>query len=149
MELYLPIIPKALKNIKPRPWTAKDDNELRIYYKQLPAPEISTKIKRTISSVKNRVHTLGLRKSSNTGQFKPGASPWNKGKKLHNFGGKQTQFKAGDLPHNTLKDGVITQRIDKNGKPYKWIRVALAQWQPLHRYIYTIHHGPIQPGDSD
>jgi len=47
------------------------------------------------------------------------------------------------LPHNTKYNGCITQRTDKSGTPYKYIRIDLGKWELLHRYNWEQANGPI------
>jgi hypothetical protein len=79
-------------------------------------------------------------------RFKKGHIPVNKGKKMpidikekvaHTF------FSKGHLPVNTLYDGAITTRRDKNGHNYKWIRLSKANWRMLQVYNWEKLHGPI------
>lgn len=57
-------------------------------------------------------------------------------------GGKETQFKKGQLPYNTKYDGCITVRSDG----YKYIRLAMNKWVLYHRYVWEQAYGPIPPG---
>lgn len=87
-----------------------------------------------------------LRKSDkimNETRFKKGHIPTNKGLTFpdSNIGG-QTKFKNGHLPHNTKWDGYITKRWHKKDKDYYiYIRVDLAKWQLLQRYIWEQNTG--------
>src|SRR5690606_8610057 len=94
-------------------------------------------------AVKNACHKYGI-KFKNAGYFKKGFTPWNKGKP--HKGGEATQFKKGNLPHNTKFDGCIRVQPDKSGRRYKYIRVAKAKWMPLHRYIWAQVYG--DPGTN-
>ena len=86
-------------------------------------------------------------KRDNSGRFVKGMTPWNKGTKGIQIGGKQTQFKPGHLPHNTKHDGAISIRYYKrDNRPYKYIRTANARWEPLHRYMWKLHNGEIPKG---
>lgn len=80
---------------------------------------------------------------NNKGQFTEGIIPWNKGTKGLSVGGVVTQFKKGNLPHNTKYDGCIVQKKDKSGLTYKYIRTDLNKWEPLHRYNWEQANGPI------
>lgn len=87
-----------------------------------------------------------------TNLFKKGNISHNKGKKwaeTHSVEGmanaRKTQFKSGNLPHNTLSDGDITIRRDNRGVSYKWIRLAKGVWIPLHKYNWIKKYGPIPP----
>lgn len=88
-----------------------------------------------------------LKRKDNPGQFKKGCDSWNAGKRGIRVSPK-SEFKKGSLPGNTLYNGAITlrnHRSVKTGKPYPtlYIRLSKAQWQPLQRYIWEKHNGPI------
>jgi hypothetical protein len=88
-----------------------------------------------------------LKYNPDNGRFIKGHPPWNKGKKGLNLGGKQTQFKIGNLPHNTLYDGAISIRFyKKDNKYYKYIRVQKGKWQLLQRFIWEQKYGEIPKG---
>lgn len=85
--------------------------------------------------------------------IKKGNIPPNKGKKQKEYMSKEaidrtkaTRFKKGNIPHNTLEDNAITERKDKNGRIYKYIRIKLAKWVLYHRYLWEQHNGPIPKG---
>lgn len=78
-------------------------------------------------------------------RFVKGQAAWNKGKKGVCWS-PDSVFKKGNLPHNTRNDGDIAVRYDKNGKPYQFIRISLAVWEPLHVHEYKKHVGPIPKG---
>jgi len=81
------------------------------------------------------------------GRFKPGMTPWNKGLKGLDIGGRQTQFKPGFTPHNTKHDMAITTRYHKReDRHYKFIRIAKGKWELLHRYVWRQHYGEIPKG---
>ena len=86
----------------------------------------------------------------NTGCYKKGSVPQNKGKKMpagwSTPAMKRTQFKKGQQPVNTLKDGAITIRTDKSGRKYQWIRISVNYWRELHRVVYEKHHGKVPRG---
>lgn len=77
--------------------------------------------------------------------FKKGVKVWNAGLKGWNAGLKgwqaggnsvKTQFKKGQLPKNTRKDG--DERINVDG--YTEVRVGKAKWMLKHRLVYQEHH---------
>ena len=59
---------------------------------------------------------------------------------------KHTWFRKGNLPTNTLFDGAIRARKGSNNKQYYWIRLSLANWMPLHRYLWGQERGEIPKG---
>jgi len=83
-----------------------------------------------------------------TGQFIVGAIPWNKGMKGICIGGKETQFKPGNLPHNSYpQNGVISVRYhNRDGRSYKYIKLEMGKWMLYNRYIWFQHYGPIPEG---
>lgn len=89
---------------------------------------------------------LGIFSSSNTGRFKKGDTPVNKGTKGLMKANK-TSFKQGGTPHNAKKVRSITKHVDKNG--YTYLRIKIAEpnkWQMLHAYIWEQKHGKIPKG---
>lgn len=75
--------------------------------------------------------------------FPKGHVPWNKGLKGIDIGGKETQFKKGDMPPNYQPVG--TERITVDG----YIEVKVADpnvWEGKHRVIWKKHHGSIPEG---
>jgi hypothetical protein len=83
-----------------------------------------------------------LKHSRVESQFSQGHTPWNKGMKGLDIGGKETQFKKGHVPHN--HKSVASERIDEDG--YTYIKIAdPRKWVLKHRYIYEQHHGKLEP----
>lgn len=82
----------------------------------------------------------------NTGCYKKGSVPLNKGTKGLK-GANKTSFALGNLPANTRKVGYISTRRDKNGSLYMHIKIAEPRrWQMLHAYIWEHKHGKIPKG---
>lgn len=71
----------------------------------------------------------------NSGSFKIGHVPWNKGLKGC-FGARKTSFKKGNLPHNTR--AMYSERLSKEG--YIEIKVGINKWISKHRYIWEQHY---------
>lgn len=82
---------------------------------------------------------------SNSGQFKKGMLPWNKGMKGLPSKGKMkdSQFKPGNRPANWRPVG--STRINVEG--YVEIKVAegINQYRLLHREAWKQHHGSYPP----
>ena len=81
-------------------------------------------------------------------QFKKGNSPWNKGMKGINFGGRATQFKPGNKPHNWVPLG--SERITKDGYVQVKVQEGTFQknWRGKHILIWEEHNGPVPPGHA-
>ena len=82
-----------------------------------------------------------------TGRWLVGHKAWNKNKRVVHSGSKETQFKPGHVPKNTLYNGYISKRFHKkDNKTYLFIRIAPKKWMPYHRYVWEQHCGPIPSG---
>lgn len=92
--------------------------------------------KKAISAIRKKYKiSTGL-----TGQFEKGFTPWNKGLKGLQMGGKETQFKKGNIPINYRPVG--SERINVDG--YTEIKVADPnKWRLKHQVIWEEHHGKI------
>ena len=120
-------------------WTIREINQLKIMAeKMMTTKQAASVLSVPDFSVKNACHRYGI-KFNNRGFFRKGKRPWNKGM-AHNVS-PDTQYKKGNLPHNTKFDGAIRVQSD-----YKYIRIAKAKWMPLHRYIWTQVYG--DPGSN-
>jgi len=152
-------------------WT---EPELIILKKEYPTTQsilIAKKLNRSIGSIYNQANLQGLKKteefnrSESSGRMKDGqfgkATQFQKNHKSFNTGMKwddfmtvqgkanslRTTFKKGNLPPNTLHDGMITTRTDsKTKRTYKFIRIALAKWQMLHVYNWEQVNGKLPKG---
>lgn len=82
---------------------------------------------------------------ANSGSFKKGHVPWNKGVKGY-MGANRTSFKKGLRPPNWKPIG--SKRITKDG--YMEVKVrdrsGNRNYMLLHRYLYELHHGEIPKG---
>ena len=90
-------------------------------------------------------------KTGRTGQFKPGQISWNKGKKMpYNANSARTQFKKGNLPHNTKYLG--HERVSKDG----YVEISVNEMNPhtgyerryvlKHKYLWEQKYGPVPKG---
>ena len=135
-------------------WSKKETDTLREMYANYHTKEIAAKLNRTVSQIFNKANMLGLKKSEEymrkyvytitpniATQFRKGVPAWNRGMKGLQIGGKETQFKKGQMPHNWKPEG--SERIDKDG--YLMIKVN-GKFIPKHRYIYEQHYGKIPKG---
>ena len=71
----------------------------------------------------------------NSGSFKKGHIPWNKGLKGC-FGAMKTSFKKGHIPANTRE--MYSERLSKEG--YIEIKVGINKWISKHRYVWEQHY---------
>lgn len=79
------------------------------------------------------------------GKFQNGKEPWNKGLKGASLGGKATQFKKGNRPHNYMPIG--SERV--NGDGYVDIKIADPnKWRAKHHIIWEEHNGPVPGGHA-
>lgn len=146
-------------------FTTQEDDFLIANYMDMTLEVLGLNLNRTVGSVHGRLKRLGLevpkeviinrckkaaKQNVNSGRFKPGSIPANKGRKISKevyAKVAKTMFKKGHLPHNTLSDGTVTVRCDhKQGRPYKYIRTSLGVWEPLHRVVWVEHNGSIPKG---
>jgi hypothetical protein len=137
--------------------TPYSDEELKIlldWYPLVGGKAVVQRLKelgynRSFRSVVTKASKLGLKspiyQKNCVTSFKKGMASHNKGQKMqksHYEKCAPTMFKKGVIPHNTLHDGVITTR-HLDGKPYLYIRLGAAKWEPLHRYTWKEKNGEI------
>lgn len=107
-------------------------------------------LKLSESSISNRKHKLGIYTEYNSGCFKKGNIPANKGKKQIEYMTEEqikktipTRFKKGNIPKNHRQVG--SERTNVDG--YIEIKVAEPnKWQLKHRVIYQQFYGEIPEG---
>ena len=93
-------------------------------------------------------YKAGMR-SGEAFQFKPGHTPYNKGKKMpaETYEKvKKAMFKQGHKPHNTKPEGTINLRADKTGRFYQYIKIKDSHWELLQRHVWTQANGEIPAG---
>jgi len=139
------------------------DKILKDHYLDTNINQLSIRIKRSETFVKTRLRQLGLKIPKSVikqrilaSRIKPGNVPPNKGKTWDRYIDKDVQeklrkttFKKGNLPQNTLSDGVITLRrahSDRGAPPYYWIRISQGVWKMLHVFIWEKANGPVPAG---
>ncbi|MFR7349483.1 hypothetical protein [Peptoniphilus sp.] len=138
-------------------WTEEEVEFIRKVYPHYPNKIIIVMIKEkfgfdiTDNNLSNVKNTNGIphKVISNSGCFKKGFIPWNKGIKMsedEKEKSKATWFKKGNKPHNTLQVG--STRITKDG--YKEIKVAEPnKWMLYQRYLYEkIHDEKLSKDDT-
>lgn len=133
-------------------WTQDELNWLKKNASKFLDRELAARFNTTVNSVKACIMNHKIKPGRNR-NFQKGHRPWNfrtKGLMNHTKASQKMQFKKGHLPANTLHDGAITVRLDhpkdRNGRPYKWIRIAPGKWVHYHRYKWEKKNGPVPPG---
>jgi hypothetical protein len=139
----------------------KEDALIKRKYLTVPIKRLADQMGRGQGVIRRRIGQLGLiipneiiKKRKVDSQIKKGNVPLNKGRKMKKSVYKKcapTMFKKGHLPANTKpRNGVITIRHDhkkrKNPKPYKYIRIAIGKWYPLHQYKWEKKYGKVPKG---
>ena len=82
-------------------------------------------------------------------QFKPGHTPYNKGKQMpaETYEKvKKAMFKQGHKPHNTKLVGTINVRADNSGRFYQYIKIKDSHWELLQRHVWMQAYGEIPKG---
>lgn len=161
-----------------RPWTTADDALLRARFPHEPTAALARALHRTSSSLSQRAHHLGLRKSAsylaspaacrlrrgtNPGvcyQFKPGQVPHNKGLR-HPPGwapGRmaETQFKPGQLfgRAEELRAPVGSEVVQSDGYRKRKVRddappgQSRQNWAFVHVLVWEAAHGPVPDGHA-
>ena len=113
----------------------------------------------TVGQLKNRKSVLGLRSGTLGGRFERGHAPSNRGKAWADYMPedaqdrcRSTQFRKGDLPHNTLPVG--SERVTRDG--YVEVKVAMRpsgrkahdNWVPKARVVWERENGRSVPEGS-
>lgn len=106
------------------------------------------------SQLKNRITTLGLKQGVNSGCFKKGQSPFNKGLKQTDYMSaesiertKATRFKNGLIPHNAIGHKLGRERVNQDGyievkvKLHSYSDGACGNYRGKHLIIWERTHG--------
>lgn len=128
-------------------WTQEELQYIKDNYSDLSNKELSTRINRTDRAIALKARELGLKKTLehktkiwkemalkngiNSGNFKKGMTPWNKGKKGF-MSANKTSFVKGHLPKNARPMHSINDTKDG-----LYIKVGRRKWIALSRFIYT------------
>jgi hypothetical protein len=137
-------------------WLDEDLDYLKANFRTVSYAEIAKHLGKKTNTVASMAWKLGLKRTEE--EQKAIVRKYNKGCfSKENVGfrppkgirlSSKTEFKKGQLPKNTLSDGVITIRHKKgDNHPYQFIRIGLSKWVFLHRHIWQQANGPI-PKDS-
>lgn len=164
-------MPKS-RNILPpkRFWTAEEEAHLREHYATVLTVDLAKQFGCDIKRVLAKANAMGLHKTidliaetarernrertakglDNAGMFKPGLTPWNKGKP--GVTGTQeacraTQFKQGAVPHTWVPigslricEGQLQRKINDDPGPNH------VRWRPVSRLVWEAAHGLVPDG---
>lgn len=134
-------------------WTAQQVEWLRDLYPDTSNAQIAKLLGRTEPSVLQKAIKLGLKKSAEYLETKPGCfskciKPWNKGKKWDSGGrSAETRFKKGQNPHNWHPIG--HERLTKDGiweRKVADTKVKSQDWRPIHVLVWEQCNGPVPEG---
>ena len=151
MELYLKPQIKPAPTNRFKHYTPDEIKAIALVYPYLSNTDIALRFKRTEPSILNLARKHGWFKSPEYMDKRPGCfsknhSPWNKGMKGLQIGGRQTQFKKHHVPANLKPEGYISIRYHKrDGHTYKYIKTK-SEMVLLHRYNYMQVYGYIPKG---
>lgn len=147
-------------NANYKPLTAEQEKLLLENYLKVPLKRLAREIGIGATKIRNEIQRRNLivppevaAKHRASTHYKKGRVPENKGLKQKDYMSaeaiqrtKATRFKKGITPPNTLYDGAISRRKDKNGKVYKYIRVSKSNWKLLHQKVWEETNGKIPSG---
>lgn len=153
-----------------KPWTESEVALLTRLYPDTPTAEIAVQLGISICRVSRKSFALGLKKSaayqaspaacrlrkgSGTGfatRFKPGLTPWNKGKSFI-AGGKsaETRFKVGNRTGEAKKNyqPIGAERLSKDGYRERKINDDFPishRWRAEHIMLWEATHGRVPKG---
>jgi hypothetical protein len=158
-----------------RPWTAEEDESLRVRYADESTAALASSLGRSLPATYNRAKKLGLVKSASylaspaacrlrreatpasiATRFKPGQVPANKGVKRPGWAPgrmRETQFKAGERRGvaTRLWKPVGTERVSKDGYLERKVNDDLplqARWRAVHLIEWEAIHGRIPAGHA-
>jgi hypothetical protein len=157
---------RAAKLIGRSSLTEDQKDYIRINFLSVPVKTMANHIGKSESAVKTYMGRNQLiippeiiTRNKLSAQIKPGNVPANKGRKQHEYMTSEqigrtaaTRFKKGNIPPNAFdQDGVIVIRHDghkkrTNGRPYKYIRLALGKWREYHLYLWEKENGRLPKG---
>lgn len=152
-----------------KPWTPEQLAALTKRYPHEPTKALAADLGVTISACYqqaqerglkktaeylNGPHACRLRRGDHVGmgtRFQPGHVPANKGVKGWQAGGRarETQFKPGQQPHNTVPVGSL--RLERGtGTLQRKIGTGKGsnskRWRGVHELVWVAVHGPVPPG---
>jgi hypothetical protein len=164
--LTIPIeLKKEFKRIKPGKYTIctpEQDELIKKLYLTVNVNQLAIYIGLGETVVTRRIRNLGLvipkeiiEERKRSAQKKKGSVPANKGKKQTDYMTPEqiaktagTRFQKGQTPHNAIgfKNGHVSIRKHKNKKEYKFIRMGISKWVPLHKVEWEKVNGKMPAG---
>jgi hypothetical protein len=149
---------------KPRAiWTEDQVETLRRQYPNFKTENVAFMVGHSLEQTYRKAQALGLKKTAEflasgaagrldgikggATRFGKGHATWNKGMKGLQIGGESTQFRPGQLPHNTqpigsLKvtdDGILRRKVSEGkGSSSK-------RWRAVHELVWIEANGPVPP----
>ena len=120
-------------------WTIREVRELKSRVNTMTHAQIAQLLGRSISAVRGKAVSLGLRRPENIGQFQKGHAPSFNPDVRH-----ATLFKKGHIPANKRPEGYIAEH-NCGSRRVKRI-VVNGKWMYYHKYIWQQHFGPIPSG---
>lgn len=153
--------------MKRHTWTDQERDVLRALYVDYSAAECAAAMGMTEKQVQMQAEALGLRKSrewiaarararslrpghgGRAHQFAKGITPWNKGMKGLQLGGKHSRFKPGRRPHTwrpvgheVVRDGQLWRKVTGHYRNEQ----ARFNFKPVAVLVWEAEHGPVPAG---
>lgn len=138
-----------MKKVKPTRkfirWTKEEEAILIEKYATVKAADIATELRRTKKGIMYKARKLGLNAEhrENTGAFKKGQKPWNKGLKNVN-GYSSTRWKKGESPRCNAKKIGETWAVNCKGTYYVYIKTERGRELYSH-YLWRQRNGKEVP----
>ena len=140
--------------------TPATDKLLKELYLIVPGKQLAKQLNRSYTFVRGRLKQLELviprdiiEDRIRVARFQQGSISFNTGKKQTEYMTAEAiektaknQFKKGHVPPNTRSDGELSDRVDKSGYTYRYIRISLSKWELYHRYVWQQANGTIPSG---
>jgi hypothetical protein len=132
-------------------WSKDSEAALLSLYPETSNDVLGRMFGKTPKAIGLKARSMGAKKSASfmaeaVPRFKPGSTPFNKGKKGMN-GESPTRFTAGRKPQTWQPVG--TRVIDKDGNLVEKISdtsVRRNDWQPVHKLAWVAANGPVPTG---
>lgn len=160
---------RKVKKQRRRYWTIDEIELLAREFCTTPTKALAKKLGRTAETVACKAYTLGLRKSpeylsspasgrlqgerGTATRFKPGQTPWNKGKRyvaggrshLTQFRPRRPEESPNYAPIGTLRVNGASGHLERKVSDDRSIATS-RRWMPVHRLVWEATHGPVPDG---